>query len=87
METIRFNENCMAWCKDNVKNRFFILMQINYLKEKLHYKKYLYLEEIYAVFGAVWDPDKVNVCYQEKNGPLNIECELGEDGYYIINIH
>ncbi len=46
-----FNEKCAAWTKDPERNKFYILRQQDYANEKLKARGYLFLNEVYELFG------------------------------------
>lgn len=86
MNEIRFDSNCLAWTRDLKNNEFFIYRQIDYFLEKLRYKGYLYLNDIYETFGAVWNPENENVCFRNADDFL-VAIEKTSDGGYIIKLH
>lgn len=86
MENIRFDDTCMAWTKRDLVNRTYLEHNINYLKEKLAHRGYLYLNEVYDAIGRAWNPDKENVCYRETSEFI-VEVEPAGDLCYQIKIH
>lgn len=46
-----FDENCAAWTKDPEQNKLYILRQQDYANEKLKARGYLFLNEVYELFG------------------------------------
>lgn len=85
MTEIRFDSNCLAWVRDLKNNEFFIDRQIEYFTEKLRYKGYLYLNEVYEAFGAAWNPENENVCFRNADEFL-VAIEKISDGGYIIKL-
>ena len=67
MVEIHFNSDSIAWSKDMTSNRFFVLHQIEYMREKLLNNGYLYLNDVYEAFGVKWTPDNENVCFRKED--------------------
>ena len=86
MKTIVFDENSVCWRPNMVENNFFLLRQVDYLRERLIAVGYLYLNTIYENFGVMWDPDLENVCYRSKNGLLSIDFKQGQGNTFFITI-
>lgn len=73
MKTIVFDSNASYWSKNLEMNRTYLNLQRYYLKDRLIYKGYLYLNEIYDTFGVAWNPDDENVCYRYGKGDFDIQ--------------
>ena len=82
MVEIRFDSTCAAWTNNLKRNEFFIDVQLNYLTEKLRYMGYLYLNEVYEVFGAKWNTDNENICFRNADDFL-VAIEKKDDVYVI----
>ncbi len=68
---IYFNDQNVHWCNDYEANKYFIKANINYLRDFITYKGYIYLNKIYEIFGGVWDPHEPNVALIfNENEPL-----------------
>lgn len=78
--TIMFDETSFAWQKSHEVNQMFVLTQIEWLKEKLKRRGYIYLNEICESFGAGWNPSNYNVCWIYGRDELVIELEPLDDG-------
>lgn len=74
METIIFDHNATAWTKDREINEVFLNYQKDYLVELYLVRGYIYLNQIYEIFGIKWDPTENNPCWCEGR-PLIIEFE------------
>ena len=62
IKTIMFDEKCFHWSDNYDLNRAFIESNTNWLYDIFNYKGYIYLDRIYEVFGAKWNPDEPNDC-------------------------
>ena len=61
---INFNKECAAWTKNGACNKAFVECNINYVYEKLKHEGYVYLNDMYEIFGALWNPDEYNYCFK-----------------------
>lgn len=87
MKTIIFDQTSLAWNKDDEFNRYFIRQQVFYILEKLRWRKYLYLNEIYQAFKIAWNPDWENTCYRNVD-EFKIDLEpSAKDRAYVIKIY
>ena len=84
MEIINFDGSSMGHVGDCEMNKAFLDVQKRYLKEKLFYRGYLYLNEVYESFGVRWNPKKANVCWHDK--PLSIETEQTGENEFMITV-
>lgn len=66
MVEIHFGPMCGYWSKDMETNGYFALKQLEYLRERLKYQGYLYLNDVYESLGVVWSPDNENVCFRSE---------------------
>ena len=46
-----FDETCAGWTRDSEMNLMFLKQQENYLNEKLRFRGYLFLNEVYDALG------------------------------------
>lgn len=60
--TIKFDNECINWVENGIFNKAFIWQQISYIRDRIRLKGYIYLNEIYDIFGAKWDPHDSNYC-------------------------
>ena len=76
-----FDESCSGWTKDPEFNLMFLRRQQDYANEKLRKRKYLFLNEVYAMVGlpATKAGQIVGWVYDEKN-PVG-------DNYVDFNIY
>ena len=76
-----FDESCSGWTKDPEFNLMFLRRQQDYANEKLRKRKYLFLNEVYAMIGlpATKAGQIVGWVYDEKN-PVG-------DNYVDFNIY
>lgn len=57
---ILFDKSSFCWTKDLDYNMIFIKRNVAWANDKLKYRGYIYLNEIYEAFGVEWDPLKEN---------------------------
>lgn len=86
MKTIIFDQKSLCCSKDDERSRTFIELQKGYLKEKLRFRGYIYLNEVYESLGVEWNPDDENVCYR-KGDDFVMEIQPTGNGTCRINIH
>ena len=88
LTTINFNNECMNWTTNSIVNRVFIGQQINYMYDRIRFKGYMYLNEIYDLFGARWDPHDSNDCLIYSKNGNNFTCSVQQlnGANYKINI-
>lgn len=88
MAIIKFDVTCRGWDKNPEINEAFIKKQREYIIDMLCAKGYVYLNQIYEVFGAEWNPDNDNIYYRLSDGGLGILFEPSkEDNTYLIRIY
>lgn len=88
LATINFNNECVKWTKNGIVNKAFIGYQIDYVYDRIRCRGYIYLNEIYDLFGARWDPHNSNDCLIYSEGKNNFTCSVQQlnDTDYKINI-
>ena len=62
MIIIDFDRNVLGWSKFKEVNCHFLMRQMDYFKELLLARGYLYINTIYETLGAEWNPDNENIC-------------------------
>lgn len=75
MTKIIFDSNCAGWRKDSEINMCFLVYQSDYIQELLSHRDYIYLNNLYEIFGVKWNPDNENLCWRKETG---INIEIGE---------
>lgn len=74
MKTIIFNDRCAYWSKNYMLNKSFIEQQIRYIYDLIRCQGYIYLDKVYELFGAGWDPHEPNgVMIYGENEPVKEE--------------
>lgn len=86
MNIITFDTNSPVWTPNEENARFFLDVEIKYLKEVLMTNGYLYLNTIYEGFGVRWNPDWDNICYRAADGELCMEIKQGLGDVYFIEV-
>lgn len=89
LATIIFDKKCVNWSSNSLCNGMFIRNQINYMYDHIRLRGYMYLNEVYDLFGAGWDPhDNSNDClfYDESNFTFTCSLHKLNDTDYKINI-
>ena len=83
---IYFNDKNFCWSPSYKVNKCFIEATINYLRDLIQHRGYLYLNDIYETFGATWDPQEDNpALIFGKNEPL-ITCTHLKGANLRINV-
>lgn len=85
MTIVRFDSTSYHWTRDDKSNLFFMRHTMEYCRERLLYRGYLYLNQIYESLGMPWDPDNENVCYRNSETFIVVFSDT-EDGAYCIEI-
>ena len=86
--TIKFDRNCVPWSYVDANNQFFIDRTLKYINEILKVRAYLYLNSIYEILGAKWNPEWKNICLLAEFGELYYEIERNEENEeYTIKIY
>ena len=85
MVKIIFDSNSSSWCKDLEFNRFFIWRVIEHILGILNHRGYIYLNQIYELFGVEWNPDDENICYRDPD-IFHINFKAEDDDKIIITI-
>lgn len=88
LATIKFNNECINWSENGMVNNAFVWNQINHMYDHIRCRGYMYLNEIYDLFGAGWDPHDSNDCLIYSEGENEFTCSVQQlnDTDYKINI-
>ena len=63
--TIYFDKNSTNWSNCSRLNELFLHHQADYIRNLVKYRGYVYLNQIYELFGIVWDPKCNNPCIED----------------------
>ena len=83
---IIFDKRSLNWDEDQDFNRIFLKQGFKHLGDLCRVRGYLYLNRVYEYFGLDWNPDNENLCFRNKNGPIEFDYELTEENTYKITI-
>ena len=70
-----------------LNNRYFLRHALEYFKDLIYLREYIYLNQIYEHLGLGWDPDNENVCFRKGIRPFTYEFKELESGGFEITIH
>lgn len=87
MKTITFDRKSPFWNNNIEVNKQFLHVSVNYLKDYILARGYLYLNTIYEAFGVRWNPDDENICYQADRGHFSIIWDEMGDNSFTVRIH
>jgi hypothetical protein len=85
--TIKFDRNSPYWSGMTNADSQFLMIQGTYLVEQFKHRGYIYLNEVYEAFGAVWNPLKNNVCWIKGADEFLITHRRGEPDNWLITVH
>lgn len=84
VKTINFDDHCIYWSKNYMISKTYVEHQIGYIYDIIRYQGYIYLEEIYKLFGAGWNPRESNdVMIFGENDPVVSYKHLGGSDFSI----
>lgn len=63
--TIYFDKECCYWSSDDRRNEYFLNTQIDYVRDLVKHRGYVYLNQIYEILGAKWDTRIDNLCVED----------------------
>lgn len=88
VKTIIFDKKNMYWSPYGLSNNRFVSNQIDYMYERIRLRGYMYLNEVYDLFGAEWDIHDSNDCLRYDENGYSFTCTVQQvDGIdYKINI-
>lgn len=84
MKELYFNSSNFTWENDGVRNGYWLKLNIDWIRDKLEMRGYIYLNEVYEIFGFPWKPCDENVCYQRETGIDITFKPVNETDYVII---
>jgi hypothetical protein len=85
--TITFDKNSPRWSVKPDMNLQYLMMQDNYLTDLFKRRGYIYLNEVYEAFGAVWNPLKNNVCWIKGADKFRITYTQDIFGNWLVTVH
>lgn len=62
VKTFIFDEKSPYWSHNYKVNKCFIEMQTRWIYDFIKLQGYVYLDRIYNIFTAYWNPDESNDC-------------------------
>lgn len=90
LKAITYDSKNSTWEDNKEYNHLFLLVQERYIRDLLRTRGYIYLNQIYELVGAKWNPDDDNPCFKYDGVNLKklIEFELfdQEDNSILIHI-
>lgn len=86
MKIIVFDNNSAHWTKKNDDNLKFLQMIGHHCQDLFNSRGYMYLNQIYELFGIKWNPALVNSLYLVGSGPIVFEFEPAGDENILIRI-
>ncbi len=87
VKTFMFDKMSPYWSHDHEINKMFIEMNTRWLYDFFKLDGYVYLNKIYNIFGAYWNPDEPNDCIRYGvNDFVMSWTDLG-DNRFEINIY
>ena len=63
--TIYFDKECHYWSSDDISNEYFLNTQIDYVRDLVKHRGYVYMNQIYEMLGAKWDTRINNLCIED----------------------
>lgn len=86
IKNIIFDDLCAHWSKNYMYNKSFIEQQIRYIFDIIRCRGYIYLDRIYELFGAGWNPYDRNDCIIYDENDLVITYKNLKDSDFKITI-
>lgn len=86
MKTIIFDESCTGWSINDDLNRMFLEVQKAHIIDKFLYRGYIYLNEIYDILGARWNPHDENTVWINKGCGFKFKIEQIDENVFTVNI-
>lgn len=74
VKTINFDKKCVDWSPYGLRNNMFVTNQISYMYYRIRLRGYMYLNEVYDLFGAGWDPHDSNDCLNYGENGFTFTC-------------
>lgn len=63
--TIYFDKECFYWSSDDRRNEYFLNTQIDYVRDLVKHRGYVYMNQIYEMLGAKWDTRMNNLWVED----------------------
>ena len=63
--TIYFDKECHYWSRNDRSNEHFLNTQMDYIRDLVKHRGYVYLNQIYEILGAKWDTRIDNLCVED----------------------
>ena len=86
MFEIAFNQHTSFYAVPNNKehNLMYVRCQEDYVNDLLKHRGYVYMNEIYTLFGIMWDPKRENpCCIYDGNNYIKFGIQDVDDGFII----
>ena len=81
MKRILFDENCPNYEKEHQYNVMFLTQQERWINDRIRFRGYVYLNQIYESLGLGWDPKRKNKCFiKDKDKMFFINWTVVENG-------
>ena len=85
-DSIVFDKDNINYDSDSLWFNFEFLRSVEFvLRNQLHKNGYLYLNQVYEMLGAKWDPENTNYCFKSDSNDICFEI-FENDGVYTIYI-
>lgn len=86
MKTIIIDGQNPMWNKDRNFVEITFKHLLEYCKDTIKYRGYIYLNQIYEALGTPWNPDDENVCYKNDDKPIEFDFEMIGSDVYCVHI-
>ena len=81
--TIYFDKTCGYWNNDNKLNEYYVNHTMDYMRELVKHRGYVYLNQIFEALGATWDTRMGNLCIEDENFTVVIGWDCRNDRWVI----
>ena len=81
--TIYFDKNCAYWSNDNKMNELFLNCQTDYIRDLVKHRGYIYLNQIYEILGAKWEPRYENHCIENAYFTVVVEWDCKQSRWVV----
>lgn len=82
---IYFDKKSIHWFDNSMLNKSYLHYNMNYVKDILKYRGYIYLNQIYEMLGLKWNPERDNYCIRNTDVKITIK-EDNERQEWVIDI-
>lgn len=62
--TVYFDKSSIHWDDNNEVNQYFLNHQMDYIRDLVKYRGYVYLNQIHEILGVEWEPKYENHCIE-----------------------